>query len=203
MIIVAGDSNHHPKYSDYTKNNISVWTDMLDIEVDNVSKSGVGNDFICDAVLRSIQQKQIDHVYVFWSEWYRVLKTPNKESQEWLQTISDEEFKQIANLNINLFYSLQSALKQMNLNYTFYQDLWPWPHMKIDKMFEAAKFIMQHPLYDLIDKDRFWGWPIHPDLGGRCLSNLQHDQLSDTNSHYGQKTHDFFAKNIIDKGMSL
>ena len=203
MIIVAGDSNHHPKYSNYVKNNISVWTDMLNVEVNNVSKSGVGNDFICDAVLRSVQEKQIDHVYVFWSEWYRVLKTPNKESQTWLKTISDEEFKQIANLNIYLFYSLQSALKQMNLNYTFYQDLWPWPHMKIDKMLKTANVLMEHPLYDLIDKDKFWGWPIHPYMGGKCLVDLKVDDLSETNNHYGQKTHDFFAKNIIDKGMSL
>jgi len=230
MIIVAGDSNHDLEYQtksglDYKLN---LWFEQLDLDVKNLSRRGAGNDIICNSVLRAVKENSnVDHVYVFWSEWYRVFKIPvisyNKfignplkkivpaekgsEYENWLYSICSgnlkQEFIEIVDENMNRFYLLQSALKKMNISYTFYQDLWPWPNMKYDKMFKAAKLIIEHPLHDLIDHDRFWGWPIHPHLGGKYISSLQIDQMSDTDIHYGQKTHDYLAKNIIEKGMNL
>ena len=231
MIIVAGDSNHDLKFQkraglDYK---LTLWFEQLNLDVKNLSKCAAGNDIICNSVLKAVNENSnVDHVYVFWSEWYRVLKKPvlsynqfvtkkyfddgfptekGSQYQNWLYSISSgdlkQEFIETVNENMNRFYLLQSALKKMNIDYTFYQDLWPWPNMKYHKMFTAAKLIIEHPLHDLIDEDRFWGWPIHPHLGGKCISSLQIDQVSDTDNHYGQKTHDYLAKNIIEKGINL
>lgn len=215
MIIVAGDSNHDPKYSGYRKNNITVWTDKLNVKVDNIAESGVGNDVICDNTLKAIREHdyKVDHVYVFWSDWYRVYKEQNRNHdveayRKWQTDIVhgrlNADLETLINLNLKTFYTLQTALKESNIDYTFYQELNPLPMIEYEQEMFATKFIFNHPLFDFIDKDRFWGWPILRFIGGKNLyDRVKLDDLTDTDSHYGQKTHDHYAEFIIQKGMDL
>ena len=97
-----------------------------------------------------------------------------------------------------------STLKESNIDYTFYQELNPLPMIEYEQEMFATKFIFNHPLFDFIDKDRFWGWPILRFIGGKNLyDSVKLDDLTDTDSHYGQKTHDHYAEFIIQKGMDL
>ena len=129
MIIVAGDSNHDPKYSGYRKNNITVWTDKLNVKVDNIAESGVGNDVICDNTLKAIREHdyKVDHVYVFWSDWYRVYKEQNRNHdveayRKWQTDIVhgrlNADLETLINLNLKTFYTLQTALKESNIDFS-------------------------------------------------------------------------------------
>ena len=241
MIIVAGDSNHDPKYQterhDWPlykgdeSDPVKLWTEQVNADILNISKIGYGNDQICNAVIKAVEENNnIDHVIVLWSQWYRVLKRPLRLYNKFIKentsvnldktfeeisdhtqfggspfyqlifAISNENAEYITNENIKTFYTLQSFLKDRNIPYTFYQDLWPWPYLQYEQNLDTAKLITNHPLYDLIDKDNFWGWPIHPYLSGKYLGNLSVDTLSKTDSHYGQKTHDLLAK-LLMKGV--
>lgn len=210
MILVAGDSNHDKQYYD---GKVKIWTEQIDADVLNVAKSGYGNDQICNAVIKAVEENNVDYVIVLWTIWYRVLKQPvklwnrfnelkslenNKKYDDWLNFDQCNDY--VFSENMNRIYLLQSFLKNKNIPYTFYQDLWAWPNLQHEQNLDTAKQITNHPLYDLIDKDNFWGWPIFTWLGGKYLADLSVDRLSDTDAHYGQKTHDLFAK-LLMKGV--
>ena len=211
MILIAGDSNHDQLwYGDKVK----TWISQVDEnDILNVSQAGYGNDQICNAVIKAVEENDVDRGIVLWSQWFRVLKQPvklynrynelkplgnSKKFKDWL--VFDQCSDYVTNENMNRFYLLQSFLKDKNIPYTFYQDLWPWPYLQHEQNLDTAKAITNHPLYDLIDKDNFWGWPILPWLGGKYLANLRVDSLSDTDLHYGQKTHNLLAK-LLMKGV--
>ena len=72
---------------------------------------------------------------------------------------------------------------------------------------EYYKYFVEHPLYDYIDDNRFWGWPIGKHMGGNNIKSYLKDKMGDgyrrskDDTHPNQKAHELIARLLDDYNM--
>lgn len=233
MIIIGGDSNFDQSY--YTKKGIdvTVWTNKISTENVNVSKAGYSNLQIKDAVMNTITKNEhdIEHVYVFWSEWSRIgipyatqyhnylsradyelgnRSSIAEERKRWILANKgwNEPDDKMIDTNLNIFISMESFLNQHKIPYTFYQTDLPLV-FEYGQEYKFAKRLMNKPQSNYINWKNFWGWPIMDCSNGKDLFTYLKNQLNDestlskSDSHLNQKAHDFLANNMVDNRLKL
>ena len=228
MIIIGGDSNFDKNYYATEGIDLTIWTDKISTKNVNVSKGGYSNLQIKDAVMNTIMKNKhdIEHVYVFWSEWSRIgipyatqyhdyLSRPiAEERKRWIlanQMISDVDIhtNQLIDTNLNIFIAMESFLNQQKIPYTFYQTLPPFNFKSIEHEHKFTQRLIKKPQFNYITWENFWGWPIIKSLNGTNLYAYMKNQLNDdiaiskSDSHMNQKAHDFLANNMVDNRLKL
>tara|TARA_B100000900_G_scaffold392356_1_gene387761 strand:+ start:448 stop:1125 length:678 start_codon:yes stop_codon:yes gene_type:complete len=225
MILIGGCSNFDKNY--YTKEGLDVvvWTDKIKTKNINVSGAGYSNLQIKDAVMNTIIQNKhnIEHVYVFWSEWSRIGNPYVAQYHDYLNNslsikkwiLSNEKFgeedihhNQLIDTNLNIFIAMESFLNQHKIPYTFYQTLEPFHFRDTEHEYEFTRQLIKKPQFNHITWDNFWGWPMSESLNGNTLYSYMKNQLdeiavSKTNPHMNQKAHDFLANNMVDNRLKL
>ncbi len=137
--------------------------------------------------------------------WYRKTFNFSGSIQHAYPTIDS-----IMDTNLNYIYSMQSVCESLNIPYTFAQAIKPIPAFDFNINDHArdnglAIKIIEHKTTELINADRFWGWPIVPEIGGfNALSFLKKARgetgykVSLEDSHPNEQSHALLAKELYD-----
>ena len=234
MIIIGGDSNFDKNYYANAGADVTIWTDKIDTKNINVSGAGYSNLQIKNAVMNAIMKTKddIEHVYVFWSEWSRIgipyateyhnylsradyergnRSSLAEERRNWIlanKGWNEHPSDKMINTNLNIFISMESFLRQQKIPYTFYQTDLPLEFEYGQEQKFAAR-LMNKPQFNYITWENFWGWPINKYLNGKDLFTHMKNQLNDeialskSDAHMNQKAHDFLANKMVDNRLKL
>tara|TARA_R100001510_G_C7587146_1_gene158054 strand:- start:180 stop:797 length:618 start_codon:yes stop_codon:yes gene_type:complete len=178
-----------------------VWPTIIgDMSTINMAKSGAGNLMISSQVIKAVtNNKDIKHVYIMWSDWDRDSIVNNT----WQDTITDQ--KDLIDMNLNIILSTQLFLKSLNIPYTMASISEPIifddskSKVKYDEL-TYFKYLIEHPIFDMIDKDNYWGWPISNKIGGKNIKswmNKEH-RISKEDGHPNELGHQAIASELYD-----
>ena len=174
--------------------------EKLNLKLVNLAKSGSGNDLILAKALDYVSKnhKKIGKVIIQWTGILRMdFECGGHDvNNQWIQLnpgtlpakgygrgfediISVLQKHRIPNLDsamngwLRKVYALQNIFKQLDVDYNFVtgiielneaMDFYNWN----DK---CAKALIASHYFDLIDKDKYIGWPVWSDLGGHCFQD--------------------------------
>ena len=216
-IIVGGDSfsdKKQPQYAMPVPLDFKMWPeivgDKLNCEVINTARSGYGNQAIYHTTLDAIMNnKDVDHVFVMWSEWMRQdfliddnreyvsittwndFKTYQNVDNTVISKWYDDSFskkipsmEQLTNTNINYIYGLKVICEKLNIPYTTCQGtetcIWP------------SSLITQHSLGD----QAYEGFSMI-DLLKKEYGKLGYI-ISDVDNHPNEMSQKFIANKMLD-----
>ena len=195
-------------FTDKNYYDFRIWPDIIGdkigCEVVNNAKSGSGNQMIAHRVIKSVLEhyNNIKHVYIMWSDWDRDYIVNNT----WQNTTTKQN--DIIDLNMNTIYTTQLFLDKHKIKWTMASIFEPimFDNKEFNEL-EYYKYFVEHPLYDYIDDNRFWGWPIGKHMGGNNIKSFLKDKMGDSyrrskdDTHPNQKAHELIATVLNDYNM--
>ncbi len=206
-IIFEGCSFTDKDYYDF-----KIWPDIIGdkigCQVVNTAKSGSGNLMIFNRLMKSVMSNigNIKHVYVMWSDWDRDTIVNNT------QCVTINHQNEVIDSNLNIIFATQSILQQLKIPFTMASIFEPIIFQDSKSTIEFKelayyKYFVEHPLFDLIDKETYWGWPVGKHMGGHNVKSFLRDKMGDsysiskTDTHPNAKAHELIAKELNDYNM--
>lgn len=196
-LIVSGDSwtggsnylqpDPYPYWSE-------ILADKLNMVCVNVSKSGVGNEFIYSSVIDKLcTTKNIGLTICMWSDFDRL-------------EFFDRTLRVYPNFIKGQFHQLYKSMRYIHA-FQNYCELNKIPFLQTQGIFptqECNKEFLDSAQFDLINSKRFIGWPIYKELGGRTmwheLDKVDPEQVklrvSKDDLHPNEQGHEYIAEII-------
>ena len=209
----------------YTRDNnkFPVWptylAEKLDMECINLGLPRVGNEYISAKLIDSIflnRKEDIGLVVLMWSGWPRIDFQDIKG--EWvglMLTHNDDKYFDFWGADNNVYHMTMRALRYFLIAQRLLEDI---PYLMIQGVHNgfhgytnAAKnrqlavqtFINSKIFYE-IDEDKFIGWPIMQEIGGRNVDDIlnkidperKHLRISEEDQHPNAEGHKIIAQEL-------
>ena len=208
-----------------------IWPEIiakkLNLKLVNLSKAGTGNDYMLGKALDYItkNKKKIEKVIIAWSGWYRVDIEVDYNSP----IIEDDNYQSVKNSAEEIFYNkypypnkissinkffrnvylMQTVCETFNIDYRMIQSvpIGSTINFKIvideENYVPLAKQILEHDYFDLINDEKFIGWPIQENLGGFTMSSVMKESspiyyLNKYDTHPNKNGMELISKMILD-----
>ena len=226
ILIASGDSwtggSKHQKKDPFPR-----WPEILanklNMDCINVGKGGTGNEFIYNQIIDKLcATRRIGLAICLWShvdrwdlwKWTFVVnpKYPGNilhwKEQERHKKFLDAiyEHEDLANGGYNLlksirwYHAFQNHCELQNIPYLQMQAFESGPDGTRKELFDS-------PQFDFIDDNKFIGWPMYREIGGRTMSDKLDEvdpeqvklRVSKEDLHPNDKGHEYMAEVLYDE----
>ena len=223
VLIASGDS--WTGGSKFKPDSFPYWpeilADKLNMDFINVGRGGKGNEFIYNKMVDELcETKKIGLAVCLWShvdrwdfwKWSFIVNPKNPDNilhwdeRERHKKFTDAiyEHKDLANGGYNLlksirwYHAFQNHCELQNI---------PYLQMQAFHAGRIRKDLLYSPQYDFIDDNKFVGWPMYREIGGKTmwdkLDEVDPEQVklrvSKEDLHPNDKGHEYMAKILYDK----
>ena len=206
----------------------------LNLKLVNLSTSGSGNSQIFAKSLDYItkNKNKIGKIIISWSGWYRMDFEPENKNDLWKNintvvpvglvdgnvgrdnhdTLVDImrktkiiNYNSILNKFIRYVYLMQIMCESLNIDYYMISSIFE-KDPDNQKIYEyiISKMLLKNSYFELINEDKFIGWPICENLGGYCMQNIIHSTnkkylISAYDNHPNELGHKLIGQHILNE----